>query len=171
MLLLSPFKSSQNKKVSCTNSHILVIIIVFDITTIIITKNNIILSINIHLIQPRKFHQLFYIFKHASLQQRVRTQRECRKGSQPRQLPTTKHFENPSIIFSLLTKSQTTRRYRFLSVLAPKSVKRVFESWRSTTATTTTTITTAGQRSKNLLVVSREGPDSKEGPRIQNHFT
>ena len=26
-------------------------------------------------------------------------QQECRRGSKPRQLPATKHFENPSIIF------------------------------------------------------------------------
>ena len=41
--------------------------------------------------------------------------------------------------FTAHQKSQTTRSYKFLSVLAPKSVVRVFGSWRST-ATITTTI-------------------------------
>ena len=67
---------------------------------------------------------------------RCALQQECRKGSKPRQLSTTKHFENSSIIFiTAHQKSQTTRSYKFLSVLAPKSAKRNFGSWRSTTTT------------------------------------
>ena len=63
-------------------------------------------------------------------------QQECRRGSKPRQLPTTKHSENSSIIFiAAHQKSQTTRSCKFLSVLAPKSIGRVFGSWRSTTTT------------------------------------
>ena len=61
-------------------------------------------------------------------------QQECRRDFKPRQLPTTKHFENSSIIFiAAHQKSQTTRSCKFLSVLAPKSVGRVFGSWHSTT--------------------------------------
>ena len=68
-------------------------------------------------------------------------QQECRRDSKLRQLPTTKHFENSSIIFiAAHQKSQTTRSCKFLSVLAPKSVGRVFGSWRSTTTTITTII-------------------------------
>ena len=64
-------------------------------------------------------------------------QQKCRRGSKPRQLPTTKHFENSSIIFiTAHQKSETTRSCKFLSGLAPKSVARVFGSWRSTTTTT-----------------------------------
>ena len=63
-------------------------------------------------------------------------QQECQRGSKPRQLPTTKHFENSSIIIvTAHQKSQTTRSYKFLSVLVPRSAKRNFGSWRSTTTT------------------------------------